>query len=418
MDGKMRISVVTGGSRGDVQPAAILARELQRRGHEIRFWAQESFRDLTHGFGLEFHELSGAAPEKVWKELEANRPPTRIGRIRQLLSPAPPVTERLAEWEAACADVDAVVLTSATSLLRNVLEARPKPYVITYVSPFFPTGDFPSPGIPFWPRQGRFLNRLCHYAHRQFFWIADRPWVNRWRGERLGLRPLPLHAFHTIEREHPVLFGYSNHIIPTPSDWPDNCLTTGYWFSPDSIDPDPPPGLEEFLQEPCVAVGFGSSIAKDAGMDALVSESLRDLGLRGVIIKGWTPGEEYGRKGNLFYVRTISYEWLFARVKAVLHTGGSGVSSIAMAQGVPSVTIPFGGDQRFWAWRLYAQQAGTEPISFRDCDATLLKARIHEATTSAGMRSKCLWYRERIAAENGIKTACDAIEAAFTRKVS
>lgn len=62
------------------------------------------------------------------------------------------------------------------------------------------------------------------------------------------------------EEGMPVLYGYSEHTLPRPDDWPRSHHVTGYWFLDDEAGWQPPPALTDFLRAgpPPVYVGFGS----------------------------------------------------------------------------------------------------------------------------------------------------------------
>jgi sterol 3beta-glucosyltransferase len=87
--------------------------------------------------------------------------------------------------------------------------------------------------------------------------------VNQWRQECLGLR----HRLWT-DREMlgsygssiPILYSYSPHVIPQPSDWNESAIATGYWFLDSAADFVPPPRIVDFLAagKPPVCIGFGS----------------------------------------------------------------------------------------------------------------------------------------------------------------
>jgi len=44
----------------------------------------------------------------------------------------------------------------------------------------------------------------------------------------------------------------------------------------------------------------------------------------------------------------IPHDWLFAegRVKAVCHHGGAGTTAIGLRNGLPTIVVPFFGDQK------------------------------------------------------------------------
>lgn len=53
------ILIMVAGTRGDVQPAAVLGRALRGHGHRVRLATHEQFRGYVAASGLEFFPLGG-----------------------------------------------------------------------------------------------------------------------------------------------------------------------------------------------------------------------------------------------------------------------------------------------------------------------------------------------------------------------
>jgi len=66
-------------------------------------------------------------------------------------------------------------------------------------------------------------------------------------------------------RELPLLYGFSESVIPRPADWPNHLHVTGYWFLDSPAGREPPEPLASFIVAgPApVFVGFGSMVLRD-----------------------------------------------------------------------------------------------------------------------------------------------------------
>ncbi|HEX8376238.1 MAG TPA: glycosyltransferase, partial [Pedobacter sp.] len=53
----MKIAISTIGTRGDVQPYAILGKALAARGHDVTLSTARNFKDLVEGYGINFHPI-------------------------------------------------------------------------------------------------------------------------------------------------------------------------------------------------------------------------------------------------------------------------------------------------------------------------------------------------------------------------
>jgi UDP:flavonoid glycosyltransferase YjiC (YdhE family) len=84
-------------------------------------------------------------------------------------------------------------------------------------------------------------------------------------------------------------------------------------------------------------------------------------GRRALLSSGWNELGSSCLPFNIFPLGPAPHDQLFLRVSMVIHHGGAGTSHSAAAAGVPSVVVPFTGDQPFWASRL--KWAGIAPES-------------------------------------------------------
>ncbi|WP_369679462.1 glycosyltransferase, partial [Burkholderia ubonensis] len=102
---------------------------------------------------------------------------------------------------------------------------------------------------------------------------------------------------------------------------------------------------------PPVYVGFGSMAGFDRASltDALVTAL---DGRRALFYPGWSGIDTSALPKHVFVVGDTPHRWLFPRTSMVIHHGGSGTTHSAARAGVPSVVVPFAGDQFFWANRL------------------------------------------------------------------
>lgn len=92
---------------------------------------------------------------------------------------------------------------------------------------------------------------------------------------------------------------------------------------------------------------------KSAGVRALVSAGWGGLGGVDVppevfILKGMTDRAVSKSQDQTDLPGNIPHDWLFAenRVKAVCHHGGAGTTAIGLRNGLPTIVVPFFGDQK------------------------------------------------------------------------
>jgi sterol 3beta-glucosyltransferase len=419
----MRITILSLGSRGDVQPFIALAVGLQKTGrYKVRFAAPDNFESLAREYSLHFSPL-GVDTQKILGTGGIDPDRNILLWLWKVLRSLKPLAERIAEntW-LACHDAEFTIYSMLGVGAYHVAEKLGVPCIMASSIPgFAPTRAYPNPGgvFPSLPLGGGY-NRLTHVLSGYLFQIFTGPFINRWRKEKLHLPAIPFGKypyFHMSGRPQPMFGSYSPIISPKPPDWGDNIHVCGYWFL------DPPPywqpsaQLLTFLEAgaPPVYIGFGSMANRaPQKMAQLVQEALELSGQRGIFAAGWGGLDNVNLPDNIFALDSVPHAWLFPRMAAVVHHGGAGTTGAGFRAGVPSVLVPHMGDQSFWAKRVTELGVGPQPIPRRKLTSERLAAAITTATTDQNMQARAAALGERIRAEDGVARTIEIIEG-FTQ---
>jgi UDP:flavonoid glycosyltransferase YjiC (YdhE family) len=423
----MRITTIAPGSRGDVQPYIALGLGLVAAGHRVRVLTHRDFESLVGLHGLEYWPLEARAADIAQSAQMRQR--MERGKFLAVLSQMGKDARRgavhLAE-SALAASRDADLLLSGLAGLFASLAVAEKldlPIVQAHYIPFSPTREFPSFVAPYAPAGlCRSLNRLSYALAQQMVWQAYRPADRIARRDVLDLPPAPPRGPHvsSLALRYPILYGYSPSVIPRPADWGDLIHVTGYWFLGPSEHWTPPPPLVSFLQAgpPPVFVGFGSMSSRSPeATTGLILEALERAGQRAVVLSGWGAMSPTSLPQCVLMVESVPYSWLFPRVAAVVHHGGAGTTAEGLRAGVPSVIVPFFGDQPYWGRRIADLGVGPQPIRRRRLTAEALAAAICRAVTDQQMRRRAAALGERIRSEDGVARAVEVIEGVATHKL-
>ena len=245
-------------------------------------------------------------------------------------------------------------------------------------------------------------------------WQSFQPADRLARRQVLGVPAAPLGGPFNSEytRRNPILYGYSPSVIPPPPDWDGAIHVTGYWFLEPAEAWSPPPALEEFLQAgpPPVYVGFGSMSSRNPEEAAdLVLEALRRVGQRAILLSGWGGLHKAELPASVFMVDSVPFTWLFPRLAAVVHHGGAGTTAFGLRAGVPSIVIPFFGDQPFWGRRVAELGVGPMPIPRQKLTVERLAKAIQTAVTDPMMHQRAAKLGAKIQAEDGVGRAVAVI---------
>jgi sterol 3beta-glucosyltransferase len=409
------------GSLGDVLPYAALAAGLEAtRRFEVRFVTHQKFKAAMCDCGLNVHAietdpqamLTTGAGQKL---LESGSSPLAFGvRLARILKPV--LDEIAISALEECRTADAIICSGlAVFIAPHIAEKLKIPCIPAYLQPVTPTTAFPNAFVSSmgWSATG---NRLSHVAYWHGTWALFREAINRVRTRILGLRPLPRGNPFPGQRRQllPTLYGFSPSVLPKPDDWADTTHVAGYWFGAHDPDWRPSHALVDFLASgpPPVCIGFGSMSGHNPDhATACVLDALRLTKSRGILLTGWGGTCGMSLPDEVLQLDAASHEWLFPKMCAVIHHGGAGTTAAALRAGVPSIVVPFFGDQFFWGTLLHRLGAGAVPIPRSRLRGDVLAAAIQQVTGSGRPRERAAHLGARICSEDGVGLGVAAVQA-------
>lgn len=414
----MKVSIIAFGTRGDVQPLLALGKALKNNGHSVCMASGSNFKQWVEGHGL------GAAACRVdvqaimdgaqdWLK-HGNNPMVNMRVMRRLyLQHGRAMAEDA--W-AACQGAQVVIggmlsevyaVSIAEKLRARYVSALLQPAMIATRSG---AATFNAP-VP--ARNSIFNYLFTKTLVESFAWNLYGDIANKFRAKVLDLPSQTQKQNNAARKDALVLHGYSPHVIPHPDDWPSSFHTTGYWFLEEEQIWQPQPQLVDFIEagSPPVCVGFGSMAASDAPMlTKLFTDAITRSGERAVLLAGWSGMDDMALPSSIFKVASVPHEWLFPRLKAVIHHGGAGTTAAGLRAGIPTVVVPHLADQAFWGKRVELLGVGPGPIPREKLTAAALANAIHIAVTNERMKRNAKDLGERIRAEDGIDRAVKLIE--------
>jgi sterol 3beta-glucosyltransferase len=344
--------------------------------------APDRFKSLVEEHKIDFVPLAGD-PEGLSRRLNIAGH-NFVKLLQELMNHAIEIgAEVWHQTEDACQDADLIIHTFTHAVGAHTLAREnniPDIHIQTFPI-FTPTGDYPNITMPHGlPRS---VNRFTHEFSTKVTWWTSRIGFERVR-RRTGLPKRKLYwpfDDDPIRPRTPILCAWSPSVLPASSDWPPRVHVTGYYFLPPDNSYQPPAELLSFLQEgeSPVCITFGSMVNPDKDrIDRIVQESLKRTGRRGIILSGWS-GVEEAASNDLLYLEDAPHDWLLPRCKMAIHHGGAGTTAAALQAGIPSIVIPFLGDQSFWGARVYALGGGPRPIRVKSLSVEKLTRAMAEA---------------------------------------
>ena len=222
----MKITILSVGTRGDVQPYIALGLGLQAVGHDVQIAAASNFEQFVRDYGLSYTRLEGSFRELMeadaMQQFVTSRNPIRV--YREMTKMLRHILECFAadSWKA-CQNSDAIIFSSIAVTGYSVAEKLGIPSCWAPLQPMSRTRAFPSTLSTNRNNRNETLNWLTHIIEEQTTWQPSRDFINHWRKDFLGLKPYPFSGpFDLLEKKHfPIIYGYSPTVLPKPSDWGD-----------------------------------------------------------------------------------------------------------------------------------------------------------------------------------------------------
>ena len=390
----LRITCLTIGSRGDVQPYIALCKGLLAEGHKPKIATHVEFEPWVRKHGISFAPVDGD-PAELMRICVENGMFTYSflreasvkfrGWIDQLL---------ISAWKA-CQDTDLLIESPSAMAGIHIAEALGVPYFRAFTMPWTRTRAYPHAFAVPDHKMGGAYNYLTYVMFDAVFWKAIAGQVNRWRKTELGLRSTSLDKMQP--NKVPFLYNFSPSVVVPPLDYSDWIRVTGYWFLDEASDWTPPQELTDFINQArtdgkkIIYIGFGSIIVSDpAALTKTVVESVLKADVRCILSKGWS--DRLGNKEasvpevplppEILQIKSAPHDWLFRQIDAAAHHGGAGTTGASLRAGIPTIVKPFFGDQFFFGQRIEDLGVG---ISMKKLNVSVFSRALWEATHSERM---------------------------------
>jgi rhamnosyltransferase subunit B len=411
-----RVLIATTGSLGDLHPYLAVGLELRARGATVTIATNNYYRTKVERTGLEFAAMGPHVPpvnsEAMQRAMDLKKGPEYL--LRQIMYPGIPAA--YAEVMDALKRADVIVTHPIAFGAQIAAEKTGLPWISAVPSPAVFFSQFDPPVFAPYPFLAnlRVLGPSVNSVIIRMARARTKPWmapVIRFRAS-LGMAPGQDPVFKGQHSPQRVLALFSRVIAEPQPDWPPHTLITGFVFY-DQLDHGQGlnPDLQHFLDSGPAPVVFtlGSAAVQQAG--SFYRESLaavRHLGCRAVLLAGDNSISEPLPPGTAVFPYA-PFSKIFPRASVVVHPGGIGTTAQALVAGRPMLVVPYAFDQPDNAARM-KRLGVARVIRRKDYKAQPLKEEVDRLLSDTSCSAAAQQVGRRIADENGIRSACDAIE--------
>ena len=423
----MRIVLSNIGTFGDINPLLAVALELKRRGHVPVMAVPRVYEPKIRPLGLEFHAIRPDIDpaNSILVEMVYDVKKGTENGLRNFLFPSLRQTyDDLLDAATQPVRADLLLLGELNYAGPLVAEITGIPWASYVLAPLSFFSAFDPPVLPPYPRlaradkavpgMGRAIRRLARFTTRK--WSEPIYELRRELGLPRGANPL----FDAKHSPYLVLALFSRVLGVEQKDWPQNTLITGFCFyDADGGNAKLPPHLEEFLAqgEPPVVFTLGSAAVLAAGK--FYEHSARaaiKAGVRAVLLIGTDPRNRLHQElpNTICVAEYAPYSALFPRAAMAVHQGGVGTTAQCLQAGKPMLIMPYSHDQPDNARRMrrlkvarVIQRKYYKPLRV----ARKVRAMLEEPKFARRAQS----VAKKLAHEDGVRTACDALEGLWMR---
>ncbi|HOP03385.1 MAG TPA: glycosyltransferase [Tenuifilaceae bacterium] len=367
----MRILLVSVGTRGDMEPFVAIGEILMAKGHQVICAFPEQFRTIVLESGLEFASLG----TNFINILESNDGKAAMGAATGLKKIVGTIRLTLkqndANKELLFKQKEIVESVQPDRVLHNSkaifpfmwgLKNRGKTILVSALPYLHYTKGHSH--IAFHSNFGRFFNKftfsLAHFGMFVTVKICLK-WLNTnqkiYRKDLLEM----LRFGKSIYTVSPSLFARPNY-------WSENLKVLGYHKSNRVTSWKPDNELIRFIEKhkKILFVTFGSMTNPDPeGKTRILIDILERNKIPAIIntAGGGLAKPKSLKSDHIQFVSQIPYEWIFPKIYAVIHHGGSGTTHQALGYGCATMIIPHIIDQ--FIWNRIVTQKGAGPKGVR-----------------------------------------------------
>lgn len=407
----MKILLISIGTRGDIEPFLSLAEMFKDDGHEFVGVFPEQFRELTEAAGIRFQSLGSEFLDLL--DSKAGRLAMggdgarwrKFGSLVTLARKSMPIQREMTarQHQITLEEGPDLILHNGKATFpilwslshpAKAIHISAVPYLVHEVA------DHPHIGMGN-KSLGSFLNGLT-YKLANFGLIQTIKTTAKW----LNLPDKATSA--NIKRalnDETMVYCASPSLFPRPDYWPDHVHVLGYQERDKVLDWQPSEALQHFLacHDRVLFVTFGSMTNQHpTEKTAMILDILAEQNIP-VIMNTSSGGliepETYDRE-MVHFVNQIPYDWIFEKVNAVVHHGGSGTTHMALRKGCASMIIPHIIDQLLWNDVVAKSGAGPMGQSIGKVKRDRLAKDIHDLWTNPSYKTQAKKIAERMKSED------------------
>ena len=349
----MKIILTAIGTQGDIEPFLAIGKILKEKGHQVICAFSEQFRELTERNELEFASLGS----KLFDLNNSDAGKIALGGgkglkktfafIKLAMKQKGPNKEKETKlYELIKQERPDRVLYNSKTVCPILWEYKNSGKTI-FLSPFpylhYVKGHSL---LVFGKNYGEFFNKLTFKLY-DFGAATVALTTKKWLHIKDNIKRTELKK---IVRNRKFIYTISPSLFPRPDYWETNIKVLGHHAVMKEADWKPKKELTEFIDknEKILFITFGSMTNPEPERKTKIILEILERNKIAAIINTASGGlvKPSNFKSELIYfVSQIPYDWVFPKMYAIIHHGGSGTTHLALKYGCATLIIPHFIDQ-------------------------------------------------------------------------
>ncbi len=413
---KAEILLLPAGSAGDVYPFIGLGMALKERDHPVTVVTNPYFESAARAAGLDFIPIGEVGAYRAAVSNPAMWKPVRGARtfMREAVVPyIEPVYELLRQYDPASTVVAAKASVFGARIAQEKLGL---PLVTVLVNSIIFRSLHQT---PVYTIQTRRISSLPAPFKQGFYRLIDSlvfdpvfaEATNAFRS-KLGLAPVRRLYNEWVFSPQQIIGLYPDWFVPPQPDWPEHLATTGFVFYDGQTQTELPKGVSDFLADgdPPVVFTPGTSNPHSRSFFQTAMGVCRELGRRALLLTPYREQLPASLPAGMLHVDFVPLRTLLPRTAALVHVGGPGTLSRALAAGIPQLIVPLAFDHPDCAVRVKRLGVGDylTPRRFR---VRAARKKLHHLLHSETVRERCQALSKKIDPQGDLENSVRLIEA-------
>lgn len=392
----MKIILTAIGTRGDIEPFLATGEILNENGHHVICAFSEQFRKLTEDKGLEFasigrkyYDLFESSTGKIAMGGGKGLRKTYAYLILAIKQKQPNKEKEIKLYELIKKERPDRVIYNSKTIYPLIWEYKNTGKTV-FLSPF--------PYLHYVKGHSLlvFRKNYCEFVNRLTFKLYDFGVALTAKTTKNWLRikdRIKRKELESIVRSRKFIYTISPHLFPRPEYWDGNIKVLGHHAVQKISNWKPEKELTEFIEsnEKILFITFGSMNNPEPERKTKIILEILVRNKIPAIINTASGGLVKPNNFNselIYFVSQIPYDWIFPKMYAVIHHGGSGTTHLALKYGCATLIIPHFIDQFVWDEIISELGLGPKGIRINKISANILERKMLALLSNISYKAK------------------------------